>query len=87
MPILLTGMSAMGFVIAALFFLRFWRRTNDGLFATFAAAFILLAINQTLLGIPGIAGEDEYLLYLPRVAAFALLIVAIVLKNIVKNPP
>jgi hypothetical protein len=81
----LIGMSTMGFVIAALFFLRFWRRTRDALFATFAAAFLLLALNQFLLGLPLVSGEDQSLLYLLRVAAFALLIVAIVLKNLGKN--
>jgi len=84
--VLMIGMSAMGFVIAALFFLRFWRRTSDGLFATFAAAFLLLALNQILLGLPLVSGEDQSLLYLPRVAAFALLIVGIVMKNVAKKP-
>jgi hypothetical protein len=83
---LMTGMSGMGFLIAAVFFLRFWRRTGDRLFVTFAAAFVLLALNQILLGLPIIAREDQSLLYLPRVAAFALLIVAIVLKNVAKRP-
>ena len=86
MHVLMIGMSAMGFVIAALFFLRFWRRTSDGLFATFAAAFLLLALNQVLLGLPLVSGEDQSLLYLPRVAAFALLIVGIVMKNVAKKP-
>jgi undecaprenyl pyrophosphate phosphatase UppP len=81
---LMNGMSGMGFLIAAVFFLRFWRRTADGLFVTFAAAFLLLALNQILLGLP-IAREDQSLLYLPRVVAFALLIVAIVLKNVAKK--
>jgi hypothetical protein len=86
MLILMTGMSGMGFLIATLFFLRFWRRTGDRLFATFAAAFVLLALNQILLGLPMIAREDQSLLYLPRVVAFALLIAAIVLKNVAKAP-
>jgi hypothetical protein len=84
MLILMTGMCGMGFLIAAVFFLRFWRRTGDRLFATFAAAFLLLALNQILLGLPMIEGEDQSLLYLPRVIAFALLIAAIVLKNVGK---
>jgi hypothetical protein len=86
MFILMTGMTGMGFLIAAVFFLRFWRRTGDRLFATFAAAFLLLALNQILLGLPMIAREDQSLLYLPRVVAFALLIAAIVLKNVDKTP-
>jgi hypothetical protein len=33
------GAVTMGFAVAGLFFLRFWRRTTDGLFLAFAAAF------------------------------------------------
>jgi hypothetical protein len=75
------GMTSMGFLIAALFFTRFWRKTSDGLFAMFAVAFVLLALNQALIGLLAATREDQSLLYLPRLAAFALLIVAIVWKN------
>jgi hypothetical protein len=82
---LLNGMVTMGFLIAALFFLRFWRRTQDGLFVTFAVAFVLLALNQSLIGVSVVPREDQGLLYLLRLAAFALLIVAIVRKNFAKD--
>jgi hypothetical protein len=78
----LNGMVTMGFLIAAMFFLRFWRRTQDGLFATFAVAFVLLALNQVLIGLSVVPREDQGLLYLLRLAAFALLIVAIIRKNL-----
>ena len=42
----LSGAVTMGFVVAAIFFLRFWRRTSDRLFLSFALAFALLALNQ-----------------------------------------
>ena len=79
----LNGMVTMGFLIAALFFLRFWRRTQDGLFVIFAIAFVLLALNQILIGLSVVPREDQSLLYLLRLAAFALLIVAIIRKNFV----
>jgi Family of unknown function (DUF5985) len=81
----LNGMVTMGFLIAALFFLRFWRRTQDGLFVTFAIAFVLLALNQILIGLSVVPREDQAVLYLLRLAAFALLIVAIVRKNFAGN--
>jgi hypothetical protein len=84
---ILVGMSTMGFIIAALYFLRFWRRTKDRLFVTFSCAFVLLAINQVLIGLSVGPREDESLLYLPRIIAFALLIVAIVSKNLAKDSP
>jgi hypothetical protein len=75
---LLTG----GFLMAALFFLRFWRRTGDGLFAAFAAAFVLLAIAQPLPMLTGIPSESQAPIYLLRLAAFLLIIWAILRKNL-----
>jgi hypothetical protein len=79
--LILTGMTAMGFLAAALFFWRFWRRTHDMLFVAFSAAFVLFAVNQLAIGLSFVPREDEYLLYLTRLVAFGLLIVAIVMKN------
>ena len=45
----LSGAISMGFLVSGLFFLRFWSRTRDPLFAAFAAAFAMLASNQLLL--------------------------------------
>jgi Family of unknown function (DUF5985) len=78
----LSGLVTMGFVIAALFFFRFWKRTQDWLFIPFGLAFLLLAFNQALIGLSDVTGEERSLLYIPRLAAFALLIAAIVGKNI-----
>ncbi len=76
-----SGAIAMGFAVCAAFFLRFWSRTKDGLFAVFAAAFLLLAINQALTSILGLPLEERSWLYLLRLAAFSMLIVAILWKN------
>jgi len=78
----LSGLITMGFIIAALFFFRFWKRTHDALFVTFGLAFLLLALNQALIGLSDVSGEERSLLYLPRLAAFALLIAAIITKNV-----
>jgi hypothetical protein len=77
----LNGAITFGFLIAALFFARFWRRTEDGLFLAFAAAFALLGLNQALLTLSGIPVEERSPLYLLRLTAFLLIIVAIVRKN------
>jgi hypothetical protein len=77
----LSGAVTFGFVMAGLFFLRFWKRTGDGLFAAFAAAFWLLGIAQALLALANIPVEERSWVYLFRLAAFALIIVAIVRKN------
>ena len=76
-----SGLLVMGFLVAALFFLRYWRQTHDGLFAAFSAAFALLALNQTLLVFTHMPVEERSPLYLLRLAAFTIIIVAVVVKN------
>ncbi len=76
-----SGLITMGFVIAGLFFLRFWTRTRDLLFAAFAAAFWLLAANQALVAIIDAPREERSWIYLLRVAAFGMIIAAVVWKN------
>lgn len=77
----LTGLVTMGYLTAGLFFLKFWRRTRDGLFAAFSIAFGLLALEQVLLLWSGQAREESAPLYLMRFFAFLFIIAAIVRKN------
>jgi hypothetical protein len=70
-----------GFLIAGLFFAKFWRRSRDHLFAAFAAAFWLLALNQILLQISGLTAEERGWTFALRFAAFTLLAVGIIYKN------
>jgi hypothetical protein len=81
MIVFVHGMITMGFIIAGLFFLRFWRRTKDGLFVVFAFAFWLLALNQALISIPGSSRASQSWEFLPSLGAFGLLILAILIKN------
>ena len=77
----LSGAITMGFVIAGLFFLRFWKRTGEGLFIAFALAFWLLGLAQSLLTFTDIPVEERSWLYLLRLAAFSLILVSIGIKN------
>jgi hypothetical protein len=79
--IFLGGMVTLGFWIAGLFFLRFWTRTRDNLFVTFAIAFVLLGLNQALVSLTDMPIEERSPLYLLRLAAFSLIIFAIWRKN------
>jgi hypothetical protein len=76
-----SGMTTMGFLVAALFFSRFWQRTRDRLFVYFGVSFFILAVSQALITISNIPREDQSWAYLLRLAAFVLLIVGIVGKN------
>ncbi len=78
----LSGAITAGHVLVGLFFLRFWQRTHDRLFAMFAIAFWLLAANQAIIALADIAREYESWVYLLRAAAFSLIIGAILAKNL-----
>ena len=77
----LSGAVTFGFLLSGLFFLRFWKRTHDPLFLAFAAAFFLLGVGQGLLALANIPVEERSWLYLFRLVAFALILIAIVRKN------
>jgi hypothetical protein len=76
-----SGMITMGFLVAGLLFLRFWTRTRELLFAAFAAAFALLAANQALVALIDVPREERSWIYLLRIAAFGLIIAAVIWKN------
>lgn len=75
------GAITLGFLIAGMFFLRFWRDTRDTLFAAFAGAFFLLGGGQALLTFLAVEEEEKNWLYLTRLAAFLCLLLAIARKN------
>ena len=78
----LSGAVTLGYLVAALFFARFWKRTRDRLFVAFAVAFLLLALNQALAQWLGAADERVGYTYLLRVLGFVLILAAIVDKNL-----
>ena len=77
----LTGAIAMASLIAALFFLRFWRATHDRFFLYFALSFAIEAGNRVALGLWLGANEDGALFYSVRVVAYGLIVLAIWQKN------
>mgnify|MGYP003578639238 FL=1 len=80
-PDFFSGLIAAGFAVASLFFFRFWSRAKDGLFLGFALCFGLLAISQSLTTLLGLPQEERSWIYLIRLTAFLILIVAILRKN------
>ena len=77
----LAGVIAMGYFTAGVFFLRFWRRTRDGLFLAFAAAFGLMALTTALVTVLEVPREEQSVIFLLRLAAFLLIIAAVLAKN------
>ena len=81
----LSGAVTMGFLVASIFFLRFWQGTADRLFLAFAIAFALMAANQALAQWLGAADERVGYAYLLRVFGYVLILVAIVDKNFARS--
>lgn len=80
----LSGLITATFFVCALFFLRFWVRTRDSLFAGFAVTFFLLALGQGLTTMLNLEAEERTWIYLMRLSAFVILIITIIRKNLAR---
>jgi Family of unknown function (DUF5985) len=78
---LITGMLTVLSLVAALFFTMSWRRSGDRFFLIFALAFTLLGIERLILGILNLPESPLLSIYVVRLIAFLLIIIAIVDKN------
>jgi hypothetical protein len=85
MATFLSGMITAGFVVAAIFFFRFWRRTGDALFATFGISFLLFAVAQTSSVSFDFLHDDKTGVFVLRLIGFVLLLAAIARKNLGKS--
>ena len=77
----LSGAIVTAFLACGLFFLKFWLRSRDVLFLAFAGAFWLLALNAGLIALVPEHGEARSWFYLLRIAAFLLIVLAVIRKN------
>jgi hypothetical protein len=83
------GQFLLGCIVAvcfaiSLFFVRFWRKTHDRLFACFAVSFCLLGLNWLALGF---IQQDEVrtALYVIRLLAYLPILLGILDKNRVRG--
>jgi uncharacterized protein DUF5985 len=81
----IAGAMCMAALTIALFFTRFWRKTLDRFFGFFCAAFYLIALERFALVFFNASVDNQYFLYTIRLAAFVLIIIAILDKN--RAPP
>jgi hypothetical protein len=77
----LLGALASAFLVAAMFFARFFKRTRDRFFAFVSTAFAMMGVNQLTLAVLGEESEFQSWPYLVRLAAFVLILIAIYDKN------
>jgi hypothetical protein len=78
---MLSGAIAVGWLLAGLFFFRFWRHTRDRFFLWFALSFWLESANRVALALVAGAKEDNPAFYGVRVVAYGLILLAIWQKN------
>lgn len=78
----LYGMNTMGFLVASVFFWRFWQKTADALFVAFSAAFLLFALDQFFHSLQGSPLSSYDWAFFFRLAGFGLLIFAVLRKNL-----
>ena len=81
MALLISGALVMGYLVAAGFFFRFWRQTADRLFALFATAFLVLALQRIFLTMTVTPDDKAVWVYGLRLAAFLIILAAIADKN------
>jgi hypothetical protein len=81
---LLLGALVTTCAVSGVFFLRFWRKTRDRLFAIFAIAFWLLGLNWLMLAFIS-ADEVQSAIYIIRLLAFILILAGIIDKNRPRN--
>lgn len=77
----ISGYLALGYGVASLFFVRFWRDTGDRLFALFASAFALLVVQRLVLDYAADSQHETTWAYVVRLLAFVLILIAIIDKN------
>jgi hypothetical protein len=78
---LLSGATAMACLGIALFFHRFWRESNDQLFACFSAAFVAFTVNYAILGVLPLADERRGYAFVIRLLAFVAIFIGMVVKG------
>lgn len=83
MRIFAWGVLAMASLMAALFFVRYWRATRERLFGFFALFFVGMTANWTVLALVDHPVDEarQVHAYAIRLVAFVILIIGIIDKN------
>ena len=87
MILLLAGGLVVACMVVGLIFLRYWKATDDSFFLYFACAFWLQGAGYLYSAVTGHSDEHVPVAYLLRMAAFALIVAAILRKNLASTAP
>jgi hypothetical protein len=77
----LLGVIVSASLVAAAFFLKFWKQTRDPLFLAFGAAFLIEGLNRTCFLFVDSPQEGSNLIYGVRLLSYLLILAAIAYKN------
>ena len=77
----ISGGIAVAFAMIGVSFIRFWRSSSSRLFLLFGIAFHVLAAERVVLVLVNPDNEFAPYIYIMRLAAFAIIIAAIVDQN------
>lgn len=83
--IFLSGAITAQCLVVSLFFIQYACKTSDAFFRYFAFAFILLAAERIIWVLIGVPSELQPVVYLFRLAAFSVIIAAILKKNLTSS--
>ena len=75
------GILVMGYVVATMYFARFWRASRDRLFLFFAIGFALLALQRITLAVAYLLPVPLTTHYVLRLAGFVVILAGILDKN------
>ncbi|HTF94755.1 MAG TPA: DUF5985 family protein [Cellvibrio sp.] len=78
---MLIGAIAACCIVIGLFFLRFWKKTQDVFFLFFAISFFLEGLNRVSLVMFASLHEASPSYYLVRLISYSFIIIAILVKN------
>ena len=83
MRIFAWGVLTTASLVAALFFLRYWRASRERLFGFFSLAFVGMAANWTVLALIDHPVDEarQAHAYVIRLVAYAILLIGIIDKN------
>lgn len=79
------GALAMGHLLVAAIFLRFWNRIHAALLIIFAISFSLLSISYVALCVTNLSEREPTIVYLIRLLAFSFIAAGIIWTNL-RNP-
>ncbi len=81
----LLGVIAASSITAAVFFLKFWKRTHDSLFLAFGVAFLIEGVNRVAVLEVERPNEGSPWTYVVRLIAFLIILAGILNKNYGKD--